>query len=153
MLEQRAYGGVQIVVCSIANIVCLQQRNLERKLDPFILSPCDFRNHCDGPEHPDFLGFIWKSEVECRDELDQGSLHLNQPVKTSVVQSRAILREKQPYASLQPMQFLTPAENDSLGVPVSKPDLNRFHAKIHTGLHRHQSGHRIYLFLPTTGRG
>ena len=74
----RGIWGVQIAVCSMANIVCLQQRNLERELDPSILSPRDFRNHCDSPEHPDLLGFIWKSEVECRDELDQGSLHLNQ---------------------------------------------------------------------------
>ena len=69
----------------------LQQRNLERKLNSLILSPCDFRNNCDGSEHSDFLGLIRKSEIEGRDEVDQGSLNLNQPTETFLARSTGTL--------------------------------------------------------------
>ena len=49
----------------------LQQRNLERKLNSFILPPCDLRNDRYCSEHSDFLGVIRRSKVERRDEVDQ----------------------------------------------------------------------------------
>ena len=97
----------------------LQQRNLEGKLNSFVLSPRNLRNNRDGSEHPDFLGLIRKSKVERRDKVDQGSLDLNQPAEAFPAQLMRSGRVMWTYANLHPMQFLTPAENDSLWVRAS----------------------------------
>lgn len=61
------------------------------------------------------------------------------------------------HANLHPMQFLTPAEKDSLEVPVNDYhktlDLDRIHVERLTGLRRNRLEHRIYLFLQANDQG
>ena len=69
----------------MVSIVSLHQGNLEGKLNPFVLPPCNFWDNRDGSEHSHILGLVWESEIEGRDEVDKRSLNLNQPTRIFVV--------------------------------------------------------------------
>ena len=80
-LKKGRDSGVHITVGLATNIVSLQQRDLERQLNSFMLSSHNFRDNRDCPEHSDILRLVGKSEIERRDEVDQRSLNLNKPTR------------------------------------------------------------------------